>query len=67
MKILTTQEDAGERQKLRNVNQAFIQQKEEMHNRAMVSHERDCGIFDCPALNGTTLFCFKPTPDRIVE
>lgn len=68
MKVINfVQEDAGEREKLRNTNRSFIQQREQMSAMAVVSHERDCNIFDCPALTGKQMFCFKPQPDKVVE
>jgi hypothetical protein len=51
----------------RNVYDQMQQQQKTMQAQAMVSHERSCDIFDCPALNGKAAFCFKPQPDKVIE
>lgn len=70
MNPLHVLEDSGtaEEKSLRNrVHKALQQQIKTVEAQMMVSHERSCGIFDCPALNGTASFCFKPESDKVLE
>lgn len=67
MRILTVQEDVSERQRIKSVREQIKAQENRISAQSVVSHEASCNIFDCPALTGKQVFCFKPQPDRIVE